>query len=250
MSDPDSKGHLDRNGLFIACKMIALVQCDVPLTIDNARIECKAPNFGPETAPGAPTAAAGPPSVNKLPVKMAINFLVKPEEKRKYDTLFDQLQPEDEKITGEKARNVMMSSKLPTSALGKVWDLSDVDRDGFLDRYEFTVAMHLVFRALQGDKIPDQLPDELQPEKVPKPLSALPNLNGTSPKPPIPQAAVATVQNRVEVVPWVVNSGERLRYNVLFKQTDSDHDGFVSGVEIKNVFLQTGLPQNILAHIW
>ena len=102
MSDPDSKGHLDRNGLFIACKMIALVQCDVPLTIDNARIECKAPNFGPETAPGAPTAAAGPPSVNKLPVKMAINFLVKPEEKRKYDTLFDQLQPEDEKITGEK----------------------------------------------------------------------------------------------------------------------------------------------------
>jgi epidermal growth factor receptor substrate 15 len=58
------------------------------------------------------------------------------------------------------------------------------------------------------------------------------------------------VQNRVEAVPWVVNSGERLRYNVLFKQTDSDHDGFVSGVEIKNVFLQTGLPQNILAHIW
>ena len=58
------------------------------------------------------------------------------------------------------------------------------------------------------------------------------------------------VQNRVEVVPWVVNSGEKLRYNVLFKQTDSDHDGFVSGVEIKNVFLQTGLPQNILAHVW
>ena len=42
-----------------------------------------------------------------------------------------------------------MSSKLPTSTLGKVWDLSDIDRDGFLDRYEFTVAMHLVFRALQ-----------------------------------------------------------------------------------------------------
>ena len=48
-----------------------------------------------------------------------------------------------------KARSVMMSSKLPTATLGKVWDLSDIDRDGFLDRYEFTVAMHLVFRALQ-----------------------------------------------------------------------------------------------------
>ena len=47
------------------------------------------------------------------------------------------------------ARNVMMSSKLPTATLGKVSDLSDIDRDGFLDRYEFTVAMHLVYRALQ-----------------------------------------------------------------------------------------------------
>merc|ERR1719516_188069 len=54
----------------------------------------------------------------------------------------------------------------------------------------------------------------------------------------------------VQAVPWVVNAGDRLRYEALFKQTDNDKDGFVSGVEIKNVFLQTGLPQNILAHIW
>ena len=51
-------------------------------------------------------------------------------------------------------------------------------------------------------------------------------------------------------VPWVVNAGDRLRYEALFKQTDSDKDGYVSGVEIKNLLLQTGLPQNILAHIW
>ena len=38
----------------------------------------------------------------------------------------------------------MMGSKLPMPILGKIWDLSDVDRDGCLDRYEFTVAMHLV----------------------------------------------------------------------------------------------------------
>ena len=54
----------------------------------------------------------------------------------------------------------------------------------------------------------------------------------------------------VQAVPWVVNAGDRLRYEALFKQTDSDKDGFVSGVEIKNLLLQTGLPQNILAHIW
>ena len=81
--------------------MVALVQCDLPLTIDNARVECKAPNFGPETAPGAPTAAGGQTG-SKLPAKLAISFLVKPEEKRKYDALFDQLQPQEEKLPGDK----------------------------------------------------------------------------------------------------------------------------------------------------
>ena len=154
-------------------------------------------------------------------------------------------------------------------SLGQIWDLSDVDRDGFLDRYEFTVAMHLVFRALQGDKIPNELPEELSPEKVPKSLSAVPNINGT-PKVSIIitwfdefslkiyknyllQPAVSQASSNapsVEAIPWVVNAGDRYRYNALFKTTDSDKDGFVSGIEIKNVFLQTGLPQNILAHIW
>jgi epidermal growth factor receptor substrate 15 len=43
----------------------------------------------------------------------------------------------------------MMGSKLSTANLGKIWDLSDIDRDGCLNRYEFTVAMHLTYRALQ-----------------------------------------------------------------------------------------------------
>lgn len=82
-----------------------------------------------------------------------------------------------------------------------------------------------------------------------------------------------TSASSVQAVPWVVNAGDRLRsvfvlfdccadlvlkpspffcfrYKALFEQTDNDKDGFISGVEIKNVFLQTGLPQNILAHIW
>ena len=72
----------------------------------------------------------------------------------------------------------MVGSKLPMPVLGQIWDLADVDRDGFLDRYEFTLSMHLVYRALQGDKVPNELPEELAPEKVPKSLSAVPNING------------------------------------------------------------------------
>jgi len=82
------------------------------------------------------------------------------------------------------------------------------------------------------------------PEPLPT-LSHQTNLVQTQTQPTDP-----TGIGSVQAVPWVVNAGDRLRYEALFKQTDNDRDGFVSGLEIKNLFLQTGLPQNILAHIW
>jgi hypothetical protein len=88
-----------------------------------------APNFGAATAPGAEVAKApqGTPAAS-------INFLVKPDEKRKYDALFDQLKPVGGLLPGDKVRNVMLGSKLPMSMLGKIWDLADQDKDGSLDR--------------------------------------------------------------------------------------------------------------------
>ena len=118
MADPTGKGFLDKSGLFVACKMVALVQADVPLTIDNAFLDAQtvpAPFFGPDTAPGAPTAKmapADPSSVlhQKKTAAESINFLVKPEEKRKYDALFDQLQPVEDKLPGDKVWKFVNSS--------------------------------------------------------------------------------------------------------------------------------------------
>lgn len=44
------------------------------------------------------------------------------------------------KLSGDKARPVMMASKLPVDALGKIWNLSDIDKDGQLDSEEFAVV--------------------------------------------------------------------------------------------------------------
>jgi hypothetical protein len=35
---------------------------------------------------------------------------------------------------------VLLDSKLPVDVLGCVWDLSDIDSDGFFDREEFSVV--------------------------------------------------------------------------------------------------------------
>ena len=34
----------------------------------------------------------------------------------------------------------MMNSKLSTDILGKIWDLSDMDKDGSLDKAEFSIV--------------------------------------------------------------------------------------------------------------
>lgn len=50
--------------------------------------------------------------------------------------------------------------------------------------------------------------------------------------------------------PWVISKEEKLKYDTLFEQADLDRDGFVSGHEIKDVFLKSGVAQPVLAHIW
>lgn len=49
---------------------------------------------------------------------------------------------------------------------------------------------------------------------------------------------------------WVVPVADRGRYDDIFLKTDTDLDGFVSGQEVKEIFMHSGLSQSLLAHIW
>lgn len=49
---------------------------------------------------------------------------------------------------------------------------------------------------------------------------------------------------------WVVSAHDKIRYDEIFRRSDIDRDGLVSGLEIKDVFLKSGIPQNCLALIW
>lgn len=110
--------------------------------------------------------------------------------------------------------------------------------------------MHLVYKALEKYAIPATLPPELlPPEKrkgsTPAPVPLLSrSLDGIKPEPTKP---VQTVQ---PTLPWVVSADEKNKSDALFLKSDVDKDGFVSGQEIKDVFLQSRVPQPVLAHIW
>lgn len=156
-----------------------------------------------------------------------------------------------------------MDSKLPLDTLGKIWDLADMDKDGMLDRHEFVVAVHLVYKALEKYAIPSVLPPELMPpgkrkdstapiSKSPAPMSVITTV--PPPIPPLPNVSSMKNMTGLDItkinMQWVISSEDQIAADKLFLQADLDMDGYVSGIEIKDVFLQSGLPQTVLAHIW
>eukprot|EP00055_Hartaetosiga_balthica_P003254 m.7128 g.7128 ORF g.7128 m.7128 type:complete len:559 (+) comp2713_c0_seq1:3-1679(+) len=93
----------------------------------------------------------------------AVEWLVTVSEKAKYRTHFLSCNPVNGKVAGGAAKNVLMKSKLDFASLGKIWTLSDIDKDGFLDLDEFCVAMRLCHDGMKGRLPPDVLPDALIP---------------------------------------------------------------------------------------
>ncbi|XP_025097202.1 ralBP1-associated Eps domain-containing protein 1-like isoform X5 [Pomacea canaliculata] len=66
-------------------------------------------------------------------------------------------------ITGPVAKNFFEKSKLPVVELSKIWQLSDLNRDGALSMEEFCIAMHLVVLRRNDIELPDHLPASLMP---------------------------------------------------------------------------------------
>jgi hypothetical protein len=62
-------------------------------------------------------------------------------------------------VTGAAAKGVLASSGLPKATLRKIWDLADVDKDGQLDLYEYTIALYLIDMSKNGQTIPDKIPN-------------------------------------------------------------------------------------------
>lgn len=86
-------------------------------------------------------------------------------ERGPYDAIFDRLSPNGTKLSGATAKTELVKCKLPNSVLGKIWKLADVDRDGYLDRDEFALAMHLINVKVEGNDLPVELPEHLKPPR-------------------------------------------------------------------------------------
>ncbi|XP_049588096.1 epidermal growth factor receptor substrate 15-like 1 isoform X2 [Syngnathus scovelli] len=260
LADPDGKGYLDKPGFYVALRLVACAQSGHDVSVSSLNLSVPPPKFKDSNSPS-------------LNASTEAHWAVRPEERNKFDGIFESLSPVNGLLSGEKVRPVLINSKLPLDVLGKVWDLSDIDKDGHLDRDEFAVAMHLVYRALEKEPVPAHLPAALIPPTKRK--KSLGSVTGGAPplpaSPPPPKdslrstpshGSMNSLNSAGSLSPkhtlkcaqhpgnWAVPPSDRGRYDDIFLKTDADLDGFVSGLEVKDIFMQSGLSQGVLAHIW
>ncbi|KAH7637859.1 epidermal growth factor receptor substrate 15-like 1 [Dermatophagoides farinae] len=212
LSDPNGLGYLDKKSFFVSLKLIAMND-DFFKSIDW--------NISTENA-------------------------------QKFATVFNSMGPVEGKLAGTKVKPYLISSKLPVETLTKIWDLSDIDQDGFLNLKEFIVCCQLIARASQGFILPAVLPNELLNFNPADPsarsfsrTSSVSSQSCVSPHLNLNEATKSTSSNQ-----WIVTNEEKIKSDELFIKLDKDNDGLVSGLDVKDTLLESGLPQPVLAHIW
>jgi hypothetical protein len=93
-----------------------------------------------------------------------VAWAITKEEKKIYDDLFrawDGLRKGF--VSGDTAIEIMGQSGLNRLDLERIWTLADPHNRGRLNMDEFAVAMHMIYRALNGYPVPNRLPPELVP---------------------------------------------------------------------------------------
>ncbi|CRG89843.1 Actin cytoskeleton-regulatory complex protein pan1 [Talaromyces islandicus] len=119
------------------------------------------------------------------------------QDQAKFEQLFKAAAGESQTLDGDKARDLLLRSKLPGSELSKIWVLSDTTKSGQLFFPEFALAMYLCNLLLTQKEIPDVLPERIRNEVssmvdiisfgVPDTQSPAPPLMQNSATPPAPQ---------------------------------------------------------------
>ncbi|KAG0410986.1 hypothetical protein HPB47_011895 [Ixodes persulcatus] len=104
-----------------------------------------------------------------------------------YTNQFQAMQPDLRgKITGAIAKEFFEKSKLPVHELSKIWQLSDIDKDGALSIEEFRTAMHLVVLRRNSIELPEVLPPSLVPKLPQKPADVVDASGHQAPSHPAP----------------------------------------------------------------
>ncbi|CAK7221123.1 actin organization and endocytosis protein [Sporothrix curviconia] len=117
---------------------------------------------GPGAAARASAAQASKPS-SKIP-NIRLSFITA-QDQAKFETLFKSAVGDSQTtMSGEKARDLLLRSRLDGDSLSQIWTLADTTRSGQLHFPEFALAMYLCNLKLTGKSLPSTLPTNIKNE--------------------------------------------------------------------------------------
>ncbi|ORY34230.1 hypothetical protein BCR39DRAFT_445114, partial [Naematelia encephala] len=198
-----------------------------------------------------------------------------PADRTKFTRIFVGCGPHNGVITGEKARDVFVKSKLGYEKLAQIWNLADTQQRGSLDLPDFIIGMYLIQSCMADPLL--QLPATLPPgiyEQAsggrPPPTSPISRQNTgvstpsrqntASPGRPqhtglqsqlTGQAAfhVPTSQAAFPAA-WDVTAEAKAASDRFFTQLDTANKGVIDGDVAVPFMLQSQLEEGVLAAIW
>ncbi|QWU86932.1 hypothetical protein CA3LBN_001150 [Candidozyma haemuli] len=152
-------------------------------------------------------------------LKSNVTWAITKQEKSIYDGIFGAWDPERKGfIQGDTAIGIFNKSGLSRPDLESIWNLCDAGNRGKLNKDEFAVAMHLVYRRLNGLEIPLRLPPELIPPSAKYLQDSVDSLKnslkgGSKGKPQAakPPTSASRFRNNDDDMGYVSNSRHRSR---------------------------------------
>ncbi|KAJ3508199.1 hypothetical protein NLJ89_g5886 [Agrocybe chaxingu] len=282
ISDEENKGWLPKRGVAIAVRLIGWAQKGEKIT--QALVNKPGPLAvieGINTVVQQNTGISLP----KSPPPVAFPALTA-QDKAKFQNMFLKAGPANGLLSGEKARDIFVKSKLSNEQLMKIWNLADTQDRGALDSADFAIGMYLIQGVMTGKItfIPTALPPGLYQQAggltntgsvrshmtgnsgsfSPVGSSFPPQHTGQTPMlqpdhtglsgpfraPALPARPNALIQSNGHRQEWDVTPTEKASSDRYFDSLDTHKRGFIEGEVAVPFMLKSQLPGEVLAQIW
>ncbi|SCU89089.1 LADA_0E13630g1_1 [Lachancea dasiensis] len=131
--------------------------------------------------------------------------VISSDEKALFYKIFDTYDSQGHGLMGSAtAVEVFRKSGLNRNDLEQIWNLCDINNSGQLNRQEFALGMHLVYRRLKGHELPNRLPPSLIPSSnqiLNSVKDQLKNSSGSERKEPTKVDGISFKHNDDELLP-------------------------------------------------
>eukprot|EP01083_Nonionella_stella_P045559 122286_1 len=102
-------------------------------------------------------------NANGMTINGKSQWIINQTMKQVFDQKFYSLALTNGKASGGQIKQIMMQSQLSNEILGKIWQLSDIDKDGLMNDQEFALCCYLIEHVKSGNALPDILPEAYIP---------------------------------------------------------------------------------------